>query len=268
MLQTLELAYGPQTAVIWMNRPQQRNALDPRMIAELTEVFMALGQDDTIRAIVLAGRGKAFCAGADLHHMRASASAAPADNHADAQALATLLHTVHACPKPTVARVHGPCLAGGLGLAAACDLAVAAREAHFALTEVRLGLIPAMISPYVLRAIGPRAAGRWLLTGESFDAAEAWRIGLVHELCEADMLDAHINALLGAFMLAAPDALAECKRLIRDVAGAPLGPDLMAETAARLAERRASASGREGMAAFLEKREPAWIPDLGDGPPR
>lgn len=265
MLQTLELAYGPQTAVVWMNRPQQRNALDPRMIAELTEVFSELGQDESVRAIVLAGHGKAFCAGADLNHMRASAQAAPAENHADALALATLLQTLHACPKPVVARVHGACMAGGLGLVAACDIAVAAREAQFALTETRLGLIPAMISPYVLRAIGPRTASRWFLTGETFDAGEAWRIGLVHELCEADMLDAQINALLGSFMLGAPDALADCKRLIREVAGAPLLPELLEDTAARLAARRASESGREGLASFVEKRRPAWVPDLGEG---
>src|SRR5690606_15903744 len=211
MLQTLEVAYGPQTAVIWLARPEVRNALDARLIAELTETFMTLADDSEIRAIVLAGHGKVFCAGADLNAMRHSAQASEADNRADALALATLLHTTSTCPKPTIARVHGACMAGGLGLATACDIAVASRDTRFALTEPRLGLIPAMISPYVLRAIGPRAASRWFLSAEVFDAAEAWRIGLVHELCEADELDARINGLLGSFMLASPDALAQAR---------------------------------------------------------
>lgn len=161
MLQTLEVAYGPQTAVIWLARPEVRNALDSRLIAELTETFMTLADDSEIRAIILAGHGKVFCAGADLNAMRHSAQASEADNRADALALATLLHTIYTCPKPTIARVHGACMAGGLGLATACDIAIAGRDTRFALTETRLGLIPAMISPYVLRAIGPRAASRW-----------------------------------------------------------------------------------------------------------
>ncbi|MCD0505800.1 enoyl-CoA hydratase/isomerase family protein [Bordetella petrii] len=264
MLQTLEVAYGPQTAVVWLARPDVRNALDSRLIAELTETFMALADDSSVRAIVLAGRGKAFCAGADLNAMRASAQATQDENRADAQAMSTLLHTVYTCPKPTIARIHGPCMAGGMGLATACDIAVAAREARFALTETRLGLIPAMISPYVLRAMGARAASRWFLSAEVFDAAEAWRMGLVHELCEADELDARINALLGSFMLASPHALAESKRLIRDVAGRDIEASLLDETAARLAAQRATEDGREGIAAFLEKRAPRWVPELPD----
>jgi len=260
MLQTLEVAYGPQTAVVWLARPDVRNALDARLIAELTEVFMALAADSSVRAIVLAGRGKAFCAGADLNAMRKSAAASEADNRADALAMATLLQTIHTCPKPTIARVHGACMAGGMGLVAACDIAVAAREARFALTETRLGLIPSMISPYVLRAIGARAASRWFLSAESFDAAEAWRLGLAHEICEADELDARINALLGSFMLASPHAVAESKRLIRDMTGRPIDVALMEDTAARLAAQRASEDGREGIAAFLEKRAPGWVP--------
>lgn len=260
MLENVEVAYGPQTAVVWLARPDVRNALDARMIDELTEVYTTLGQDPEIRAIVLAGRGKAFCAGADLNAMRRSAQSSVTENRADAMRLATLLHIIHSCPKPTIARVHGPCIAGGMGLVAACDIAVAAREARFALTETRLGLIPSMISPYVLRAIGARAASRWFLTAEVFEAAEAWRLGLVHELCEADELDARINTLLGAFMLASPHAVAESKRLIQDVAGRPVDPALMEDTAARLAAQRASDDGREGIAAFLEKRPPRWVP--------
>ncbi|MBO1112950.1 enoyl-CoA hydratase/isomerase family protein [Bordetella petrii] len=260
MLQTLEVAYGPQTAVVWLARPDVRNALDARLIAELTETFMTLGDDSEVRAIVLAGRGKAFCAGADLNAMRRSAQASQADNRADALAMATLLHTIHTCPKPTIARVHGACMAGGMGLAAACDIAVAAREARFALTETRLGLIPAMISPYILRAIGARAASRWFLSAEVFEAAEAWRMGLVHELCEADELDARINALLGSFMLASPQALAESKRLIRELSGRPIDAAVLEDTAARLAAQRATEDGCEGIAAFLEKRAPRWVP--------
>jgi len=264
MLQTLEVAYGPQTAVVWLARPDVRNALDARLIAELTETFMTLGDDSEVRAIVLAGRGKAFCAGADLNAMRRSAQASQADNRADALAMATLLHTIHTCPKPTIARVHGACMAGGMGLAAACDIAVAAREARFALTETRLGLIPAMISPYILRAIGPRAASRWFLSAEVFEAAEAWRMGLVHELCEADELDARINALLGSFMLASPHALAESKRLIHDLSGRPIDAAVLEDTAARLAAQRATEDGREGIAAFLEKRAPRWVPQQSE----
>jgi len=260
MLQTLEVAYGPQTAVVWLARPDVRNALDARLIAELTETIMALGDDSSVRAIVLAGRGKAFCAGADLNAMRKSAAASEADNRADALAMATLLQTIYTCPKPTIARVHGACMAGGMGLVAACDIAVAARDTRFALTETRLGLIPSMISPYVLRAIGARAASRWFLSAEGFDAAEAWRIGLLHEICEADELDARINALLGSFMLTSPHAVAEAKRLVRDMSGRPIDAAVLEDTAARLAAQRASEDGREGIAAFLEKRSPAWVP--------
>jgi len=210
---------------------------------------MALGADNEVRAIVLAGRGKAFCAGADLNWMRRSAQAGDAENRADAQTLATMLHTIYTCPKPTIARIHGPCMAGGMGLAAACDIAVASHEARFALTETRLGLIASVISPYVLRAMGARTASRWFLSAEAFEATEAWRIGLVHELCEADRLDGQINELLGSFMLTSPHA-----------AGAPIDAALLEETAARIAEQRASADGREGLASFLEKRQPAWVP--------
>lgn len=261
MLHTLEVGYGPQTAVIWLARPDVRNALDARLIDELTETFMTLAQDNNVRAIVLAGRGKAFCAGADLNAMRQSAQASEEQNKADAMRLATLLHTIYTCPKPTIARVHGACVAGGLGLATACDMAIASRETRFALTETRLGLIASTISPYVLRAIGPRAASRWLLTAETFDAAEAWRIGLIHELCELEDLDAHINDLLGKLLLASPNALNESKRLIRDVPEQAIDAALLEETATRLAALRASPEGQEGIAAFLEKRSPNWVPE-------
>lgn len=261
MLQTLEVAYGPKTAVVWLARPDVRNALDARLIAELTETMMTLADDSEIRAIVLAGRGKVFCAGADLNAMRHSAQASEADNRADALGLATLLHTIYTCPKPTIARVHGACMAGGLGLATACDMAIASRDTRFALTETRLGLIPAMISPYVLRAIGPRAASRWFLTAETFDAAEAWRMGLIHELCETDELDAHVNALLGKLMLCSPNALKEAKRLVHDIPQQPIDGAILEDTATRLAALRATPEGKEGIAAFLEKRAPSWVPE-------
>lgn len=261
MLQTLEVAYGPQTAVVWLARPDVRNALDARLIGELTEIFNTLAEDDNIRAIVLAGRGKVFCAGADLNAMRQSAQASEADNRADALTLATLLHTIYTCPKPTIARLHGACMAGGLGLATACDIAVASRETRFALTETRLGLIPSIISPYVLRALGSRAASRWFLTAETFDAAEAWRIGLVHELCEPEDLDPQINAMLGSLMLASPNALKESKRLIHDIPQYPIDSAVLEDTATRLAKLRASPEAQEGISAFLEKRTPSWIPE-------
>ncbi|WP_051094513.1 enoyl-CoA hydratase/isomerase family protein [Bordetella sp. FB-8] len=249
-----------------MNRPDVRNALSPTLISELTQAFHVLGEDPGIRALVLAGHGKAFCAGADLNRMKESAQAPEAENRADAQALATLLHTVHTCPKPVIARIHGPCMAGGLGLISACDVAVAAQQAKFALTETRLGLIPAMISPYVLRAMGERAARRWFLTGEVITAAEAWRIGLVHELCEAGEIDQRVRQLLESFMLASPAAMAECKRLIRDVAGQPIGAPIIEQTISRLAAQRATPDGREGLASFLEKRKPAWVIERDDDP--
>ena len=264
--QTIEVVYSPQTATVWMNRPDVRNALSPALIGELTQAFQALGKDPAIRAIVLAGHGKAFCAGADLNRMKESAQAPEAENRADAQALATLLYTVHTCPKPVIARIHGPCMAGGLGLISACDVAVAAQEAKFALTETRLGLIPAMISPYVLRALGERAARRWFLTGEIITAAEAWRLGLVHELCETGEIDQRVHQILESFMLASSSALAECKRLIRDVAGKPIDAQIIAETISRLAVQRASPDGREGLASFLEKRKPAWVVERDDDP--
>lgn len=265
-MQTIEIVYGPQTAAVWMNRPDVRNALSPTLIDELTRAFKTLGKDPDVRAIVLAGHGKAFCAGADLNRMKESAQASEAENRADAQALATLFYTVHTCPKPVIARIHGPCMAGGLGLISACDIAVAAKEAKFALTETRLGLIPAMISPYVLRAMGERAARRWFLTGEVISADEAGRLGLVHEVCEADDLDPNIHKLLESFMLAAPSALSECKRLIRDVAGKPIDAQIISDTISRLAIQRATADGREGLAAFLEKRKPKWVVERDDDP--
>lgn len=258
---TLETTLQQGVAVIWLNRPQIRNAMSPELIAELTDAFGAASEDDAVRAIVLAGRGSAFCAGADLNWMKAAAQYTPQQNEADAAKLAALLRAIAEAPKPTVARVHGPAFAGGLGLVAACDIAVASHEASFCLSEVRIGLIPAMISPYVLRAIGARAASRWFLSGEVFDAAEAYRIGMVQEIAAPEELDATVNALLGRLLLGGPQAIASAKQLIRDVAGRPVDDALMRDTAGRIARARASDEGREGIASFLEKRKPRWHPD-------
>lgn len=258
---TLETTLQQGIAVIWLNRPELRNAMNATLIAELTDAVEAAAGDDAVRAIVLAGHGKAFCAGADLHWMREAAQYDARRNEEDAGRLAALLRAISEAPKPTVARVHGPAYAGGLGLVCACDIAVASVDASFCLTEVRIGLIPSMISPYVIRAIGPRAASRWFLTAEVFDAAEAYRIGLVQEIAPAEELDGTVNALLGALVQGGPQALAQAKALIRDVAHRPVDDALARETAARVARIRASDEGREGIASFLEKRRPRWHPE-------
>jgi len=256
---TLEIETAHRVAVVWMARAPVRNAFNETMITELTRAFAELGRDERVRAIVLAGQGPAFCAGADLDWMRRMSTYSADENRRDALALATMLRTIHECPKPTIARVHGDAYAGGLGLLAACDVAVAAFSASFCLSETRLGLIPATIGPYVLRAMGASAARRYFLTAEKFDASEAFRIGLVHEITPPDELDAKVNGVLGALMATSGHAVAEAKRLVRDLAGRRIDDALMADTAERIAQIRASADGREGIAAFLGKRKTAWL---------
>jgi methylglutaconyl-CoA hydratase len=214
MLHTLEVDYKPQAAVVWLSRPDVRNALDPQMIAELTEIFEELGRDPQVRAVVLAGRGIAFCCGSDVNWLKHTAQASEEENLADSVAGAAMLRAIYECPKPTIARVQGVCMAAGMGLAAACDIAIASSQATFALPETRLGLVPELIAPYVLRAMSERHATRWFLTGETFSAAEAWRIGFVHDLCEPDALDMRISALVDTFMLTAPDAVTATKALV------------------------------------------------------
>jgi methylglutaconyl-CoA hydratase len=257
---TVETRLDQGVATIWMNRPALRNALNPQLIAELTAAFVEAAADDSVRAVVLGGRGSAFCAGADLNWMKAASQYGPADNQADAGKLALLLRAIAECPKPTLARVHGPAFAGGMGLVAACDIAIAGADARFCLSEVRIGLVPAMISPYVVRAMGERAAQRYFLTGEIFNAADAWRIGFVQELVDGAALDAAVDAMTAHLVAGGPGAQAECKRLIRDVAHRAVDDALMADTAARIASARASDEGREGIASFLEKRKPRWHP--------
>jgi methylglutaconyl-CoA hydratase len=244
--------------IIWLNRPELRNAFNDDMIAELTGALKALEADAAIRAVVLAGAGPAFCAGADLNWMKRMSGYSFAQNHADAMGMAGMLNTLYTLKKPTVARVHGACFAGGVGLVAACDIAIAAYEAEFCLSEVKLGLIPATISPYVLRAMGERAARRYFLSAERFPAAEAYRIGLVNDIAPANELDARIDELLEQLLSCGPEAQALSKDLIRAIAGGAITPDMISDTASRIAAARASAEGREGVAAFLEKRKPVW----------
>ncbi len=257
--ETLQIDLSYRVAVVWMNREKVRNAFNETVIAELTQAYRVLGADDGVRAIVLAGHGPAFCAGADLDWMRRMSTYSLDDNRRDARGLADMLRTIHDCPKLTIARVHGDAYAGGMGLVAACDIAVGAFNASFSLSETRLGLLPATISPYVMRAIGERACRRYMLTAEKFDASEAFRIGLLHEITPPDELDARINTILGTLMATSDAAVAATKTLIRDVAGKPIDDALAADTAERIARMRASDDGREGIASFLAKRKPRWL---------
>jgi methylglutaconyl-CoA hydratase len=265
--ETIELQPGAGVAVVWLARPDVRNAFNEVMIAELTHAFRALDADPDVRAVVLAAQGTAFCAGADLNWMKKMAGYSLDENHADAIGLATMLATLAHMSKPTVARVHGHAFAGGMGLVAACDIAVAAHEVEFCLSEVKLGLIPATIGPYVIAAMGERAAHRYMLTAERLSAAEAYRIGFVQEIVQSEELDATVNELLGYLVAAGPQALAATKDLIRAVTGRPVDRKLMEETAKRIAKVRASPEGKEGVRSFLEKRKPAWHPEAESARP-
>jgi methylglutaconyl-CoA hydratase len=246
-------------ATVTLNRPDVHNAFDERLIARLTAAFVSLDTDEDVRVVVLAGAGRSFCAGADLHWMKRMAAFDRDENLADAQALATMLRTIYGLSKPTIARVHGAAYGGGVGLVSACDIAIGVPEATFALSEAKLGLIPATISPYVMEAIGAREARRYFLTAERFDAAQALRIGLVHEVVAADALDARVDALIALLRAAGPVAQLECKALIRGVAHRSIDEALIDATAEHIAAVRASDEGREGVAAFLEKRQPSWL---------
>lgn len=259
--QTLEIVRDGHVATVWMNRPDVRNAFNEQSIAELTQAFHALDRERAVRAIVLAARGTAFCAGADLNWMKRMAGYSEEENRADAQALANMLYAIYGCSKPTVARVQGDCYAGGMGLVAACDIAVAADGVEFCLSEVRLGLIPATIAPYVMRAMGERAAHRYFLTAERFPAQEAARIGFVHELTTAADIDAVVARMTHHLVAASPHAIDECKRLLHEIGGETIDAALIADTARRIGEIRVSPQGREGIQAFLEKRKPSWLTD-------
>jgi len=248
-----------RVAVVTLNRPEIRNAFDDGLISSLSRTLRDLESDDSVRAVVLAGAGPAFCAGADLHWMKRMAGYSYEQNLADARALAGMLKALDRMSKPTIARVHGAAFAGGVGLVAACDIAIGTPQAEFALTEAKLGLSPATISPYVVRAIGERAARRYFLTAERFDAAEAQRLGLLSAVVPAETLDAAIDALLGHLSQGGPGALAAIKDLIRAVSCGPVDEAMIEDTAKRIAEIRVSVEGREGVASFLEKRKPSWV---------
>jgi methylglutaconyl-CoA hydratase len=259
--ETLDVDVRNNIGLVALNRPDLHNAFNETLIGELTTVLQALDADSSVRAVVLTGHGKSFCAGADLNWMKRMAGYGAAENLADAQALALMLRTLNGLSKPTVACVRGAAFGGGVGLVACCDIAVAAHDAIFSLSEAKLGLIPATISPYVIEAIGARQARRYFLSAERFTAAEAFRIGLVHDIVPEPELDARINELLGELLVAGPVAQLECKALIRGVAHKPIDADVIAGTAEHIAAVRASPEGKEGVAAFLAKRSPKWVPE-------
>ena len=258
-MSNLTLTVEAHRATVTLTRAEMRNAFNDEVIAELTRVFADLGQRDDVRAIVLAAEGPAFCAGADLNWMRRMADYSRDQNVADAGALAEMLRVIYTCPKPTVARVQGDVYAGGMGLVACCDIAVSVDTAHYCLSEVKLGLIPATIGPYVARAMGARAAHRYFLTAERFSAAEAHRIGFVHEVVPADQLDAQVDELVKALTSAGPAAVRACKQLVQDVAERGIDAALIDRTVQGIADIRASAEGKEGVQSFLQKRKPNWL---------
>jgi len=257
---TIEVVIRGAAAWLWLNRPALHNALNEDLIRELTLVVRGFGDDPAIRVIVLSGRGRSFCAGADIESMKRLGEAGAAENRENARELAGLFHAIAWSPKPTIARVNGSAIGGGLGLVSACDIAIAAHDAKFAAAEVRLGLIPATIAPYVVRAIGQRWARRLFQTAERITAAQAERIGLVHEAVDADELDARVEVIVNDLLMGAPAAQHAAKELIDAVAGRPITAELIEYTAERIAVIRAQDEAKEGLSAFLEKRKPGWVP--------
>ncbi|HZN46399.1 MAG TPA: enoyl-CoA hydratase/isomerase family protein [Ramlibacter sp.] len=257
----LQLSYERGVETVTLDRPDVRNAFNDEVIAELTAVFSELAKRSEVRCVVLAANGPAFCAGADLNWMKRMAGYTREENLADAAQLARMLEVLFHCPKPTIAKVQGDVYAGGTGLVAACDMAISADTAQFCLSEVKLGLIPATISPYVIRAMGARAAHRYFLTAERFSAAEALRIGFVHEVVTAQELDGKVAGIAHALVNAGPDAVKACKKLLHDVAGHEITAGLVRKTVEGIADIRASEEGREGVQSFLAKRKPNWLLD-------
>jgi methylglutaconyl-CoA hydratase len=255
----LTLTHTGALLTITLSRPEVRNAFNDEVIAEITQAFQTAAASAEVRAVVLAAEGPAFCAGADLNWMRRMADYTRTENLADAAKLAEMLRVMYACPKPTIARIQGDVVAGGMGLVAACDMAVAVDSAGFCLSEVKLGLIPATISPYVVRAMGARAAHRYVLTAERFSAQEAHRIGFVHEVVPADQLDAKVAELVKALVSASPNAVRSGKELVQTVAGREIDGALIAQTVEGIADIRSSSEGKEGVQSFLQKRKPGWL---------
>lgn len=245
-------------ATVTLNRPEVHNAFDPEMVDALTATLKELETKDQVRAVVITGAGRNFCAGADIEHMRRTAKFSRAQNLENARATSLMLQTLYSLAKPTIACVRGAARGGGVGLVSACDIAIGERGATFRLSEVKLGIIPAMISPFVIGAIGPRQAHRYMISGEELDAAEAYRIGLVHDICEEHDLGERVARMLGQLYSSGPQAIAAIKTLIPEVTGATIGDRLMETVSQRIAAIRATAEAQEGLSAFLEKRKTAW----------
>lgn len=260
MNEFIEIQRQGAVITVWLNRPEVHNAFSSRLVVELFEAFNRIADDAATRVVVVAGRGKSFSAGGDLGEMKAAGQSSLERNQADAMRFAETLRSIAQLDKPTIARVHGAALGGGMGLAAACDICIASDNASFATSEVRLGVIPAIISPYVVRCIGERQAARWFLTAERISAARAAEIGLVHECVPAEALDAKVAEIAAALLQGGPMAQAAAKDLIRTVANRLLTDDLLAETSFRIASQRAQPEAREGLSAFLEKRNAEWVP--------
>lgn len=257
--EAVDLRIEGNVARLVLNRPEVHNAFDDRLIATLTARLRELDADAQVRVMVLAANGRSFSAGADLNWMKRMAGYSEAENLRDAVGLADLMHTLSTMGKPTIARVQGPAYGGGVGLVACCDIAVGTPEASFSLSEVRLGLIPAVISPHVVAAIGERQARRYFLTAERFDAAQAHRIGLLHEVVDAAQLDAKVEEMVGQLLKGGPKSQTAAKRLIEAVVNRPIDRALVEDTAERIARIRVTPEGREGVAAFLDKRAPGWV---------
>lgn len=258
MASYLEIERADEVATVRLNRPDKHNAFDEHLIAELTQAFRDLAADAAVRVVVLAANGPSFSAGADLDWMKRMSAMDRAENERDSLLLADLMAVIDRCPKPVLALVQGAAFGGGVGLVACCDIAIASTRASFSLSEVRLGLVPAVISPYVAAAIGPRACRRYFLTAERFDAETAERLGLVHRVVEPETLGTAQDEIVAHLLKGGPHALAAAKDLIQRVSYAPIDETLRRDTARRIADARASAEGKEGIAAFLEKRKPGW----------
>ena len=257
--ETVEVLRDGGVATLWMNRPEVHNAFNAQLIADLGAACRALDADASVRVVVLAGRGKSFSAGADLNWMKAAGEAGEAENFADAMKLAGMLRTLAEMSKPTIARVHGAALGGGMGLASACDICIAGERALFATSEVKFGIIPSAISPYVIRAIGERQAYRYFQTAERIDARRAAELGLAHEAVASDALDAKVKEVVDALLLGGPKSQSAAKELIRAVANRPLSDAVVEDSARRIASLRVTPEAREGLNAFLSKRPAAWV---------
>lgn len=260
--QFLQLEHRDQVTYIWLNRPELHNAFNTQVIEELHHCFTQLNERDDVRVVILAGRGKSFSAGADLNWMKHAGQASQAENEADALKLATMLHSLATLKQPTIARVHGIAFGGGMGLASACDICIASTDAKFATSEVRLGLAPSTISPYVIRAIGVRQASRYFLTAERISAEQALNIGLAHEIAAADELDHKVDEIVQALLLGGPEAQTASKQLIQLVDQKQLTQELLLQTAQHIAHVRQGSEAKEGLNAFLNKQSPTWITPL------